>query len=105
MAAAAAATCANGQSFESLHAWNALSEVLRRQPVSPMMTTIRVSALGSGRAWLPTLARNTPSAKLRSQVSTGNTDGFDSAGSLRVGRSAMVAAGARTFIGTATSST
>jgi hypothetical protein len=34
-----------------------------------------------------------------SQTSTGNADGFDSAGSLRVGRSGIVAGCARTSIG------
>ena len=103
-AAAARATAANGHSFESLQAWNTLSAVLIRQPVSPM-TTIRCGfALGNGSARPRIDARATPWGMALSQTSTGNAEGFESAGSLRVGRSGIVAGRARTSIATATPS-
>ena len=104
-AAAAPATAANGHCADSLQAWNTLSAVLIRQPVSPM-TTIRCGfAFGSGeRAAERPPRASTPAGIAFSQTSTGNAEGFDSAGSLRVGRSGIVAGRARTSIGSLTPS-
>ena len=55
--------------------------------------------LGSGNALPPTLALRASAFNPSSQVSTGNADGFESAGALSVGRSGTVAGGARVFIG------
>ena len=45
------------------------------------------------------LARIAPAGSVASQTCTGNAEGFDSSGALRVGRSGSVAAGARIVIG------
>ena len=67
--------------------------------MSPITTMRRGLRCGSGSARPPTPARSAPGGRLRSQVSTGNAEGFDCAGLLTVGRKAMVEGGARTVIG------
>ena len=98
-AAAPAATAANGHCAESAQAWNTLSDVLIRQPVSPMTTMRRGFGFGSASARPRIAARSTPAGIVLSQTSTGNAEGFDAAGSLRVGRSGIVVGRARMSIG------
>src|SRR6187431_2448473 len=89
-AAPADATAAKGHLAESSHAWKTLSDVLIRQPVSPITTMRCGFGFGNGSRRPRTDARPAPAGIALSQTSTGNADGFDSAGSLRVGRSGTV---------------
>src|SRR6516225_9439523 len=97
-AAAAAATCANGQPAGSLHAWNAPSEILCRRPESPMTTMRCGRGLGTAKACPPALARRTLGGSGASQVVTGNAEGLALVGALAVGRLAIVAGAARTVM-------
>jgi hypothetical protein len=63
------------------------------------MTTMRVtSSAGKASVCPPALARWAPAGTIASQVSTGNSEGLESARELRVGRSGSAAGTARTFI-------
>ncbi|CAJ3160756.1 Uncharacterised protein [Burkholderia pseudomallei] len=93
-----AAIVANGQTVASLHAWNALSAFFMRQPVSATIATRCGSAFGSGNAREATLTSLAFAGSVVSQTDTGKLDGFESAGSLAVGRCAAVPAATRSVI-------
>lgn len=66
-----------------------MSAFFRRQPVSASTRMRCGSALGSGSERLPTATCFAPEGRVASQVDTGNSDGFESAGSLAVVRSGI----------------
>lgn len=90
-----AAIVFSGQTVASLHACHALSAFFIRQPVSAMIAMRCGCAFGSGSVRPATLAACAPAGSVVSQTETGKLDGFESAGSLAVGRWAGVAAPAR----------
>lgn len=88
----------NGQTVASLHACHALSAFFIRQPVSAMIATRWGCAFGSGSVRPATLAACASAGNVASHTDTGKLDGFESAGSLAVGRCATVAAPARSVM-------
>ncbi|CAK0437462.1 Uncharacterised protein [Burkholderia pseudomallei] len=69
-----------------------------RQPVSATIATRCGSAFGSGNAREATLTSLAFAGSVVSQTDTGKLDGFESAGSLAVGRCAAVPAATRSVI-------
>jgi hypothetical protein len=88
----------SGQTAASLHACQALSAFFIRQPVSAMIAMRCGCAFGNGSVRPATLAACAPAGSVASQTDTGKLDGFESAGSLAVGRWATVAAAARSVM-------
>src|SRR5436305_6822956 len=84
-----------------------------RQPVSPMMATRFTTGFGSGSVMPATVALAAPADSNSSQLVFVKTDGFElpdviacaSVASVLVGRSGIVPATARTFMGLVTPST
>src|SRR5215831_826215 len=100
----------HGHCTLSLQAWNGFP-IETRHPVSPTITTRFTTGLGSGKVRPATVADWAPAGSRNSQVFVLNTDGFELTGgglmmgSVLVGRSGIVPASARMFIGLVTPST